>query len=96
MSFRLVFWPSQERTLASKEIELLALYATMLHTKRAEVSGALARLESGVMKLREANASVAGMKVELSELQPVLDHPALGAEVRVGERLFFHSPRRAS
>ena len=54
-------------------LELLALYVSMLAWKRAEVTAALARLEGGVAKLKQANESVAGMKVELSELQPVLE-----------------------
>ena len=37
------------------------------------MSYALARLEGGVTKLQQANESVATMKLELSELQPVLE-----------------------
>ena len=54
-------------------LELLSLYAGMLGTKRSEVSYALQRLEGGVTKLQQANESVAGMKIELSELQPRLE-----------------------
>ena len=54
-------------------LELLSLYISMLSKKRAEVTAALDRLEGGVQKLVQANESVAGMKVELSELQPVLE-----------------------
>ena len=54
-------------------LELLALYVSMLARKRAEVTAALERLEGGVSKLKQANESVADMKVELSELQPVLE-----------------------
>ena len=45
----------------------------MPSAKRMEVTNALERLEGGVYKLKEANASVASMKIELSELQPVLE-----------------------
>ena len=54
-------------------LELLSLYVAMLASKRHEVTAALERLEGGVAKLHEANASVAEMKIELSELQPVLE-----------------------
>ena len=58
-------------------LELLALLTSMLAAKRAEVSAAVTRLDGGVYKLREANQSVAGMRVELSELQPVLEAKSL-------------------
>ena len=54
-------------------LELLGLYTAMLAVRRKAVSDDLARLEGGVTKLTEANASVAGMRIELSELQPVLE-----------------------
>ena len=54
-------------------LELLALYVAMLDDKRQQVTAALERLEGGVHKLKQANESVADMKVELSELQPVLE-----------------------
>ena len=67
-------------------LELLALYSSMLSAKRVEVGTACKRLEGGVVKLREANASVAQMKVELSELHPILE--------LLGPRACKCSPRR--
>ena len=54
-------------------LELLALYVAMLDDKRQQVTAGLERLEGVVHKLKQANESVADMKVELSELQPVLE-----------------------
>jgi dynein heavy chain len=71
-----VFFEEQRRrsyVTPKSFLELLALYCTMLSAKRAEVGTACKRLEGGVVKLREANASVAQMKIELSELQPILE-----------------------
>ena len=71
-----VFFEEQRRrsyVTPKSFLELLALYSSMLSATRVEVGTACKRLEGGVVKLREANASVAQMKIELSELQPILE-----------------------
>ena len=55
------FWHEQRRrtyVTPRSFLELLSLYTSMLGSKRAEVSAAVERLDSGVRKLREANESV--------------------------------------
>jgi dynein heavy chain len=53
-------------------LDLIDLYVHLLADKRAELSASRDRLLNGLQKLRETNAMVDAMRLELNNLQPVL------------------------
>lgn len=61
-------------------LELLAAFLRLLADKRAQVTAAKKRLESGLGKLTSTAAQVEDMQRELTELQPVLAATARDVE----------------
>eukprot|EP01029_Cantina_marsupialis_P009144 TRINITY_DN2137_c0_g5_i1.p1 TRINITY_DN2137_c0_g5~~TRINITY_DN2137_c0_g5_i1.p1 ORF type:complete len:3984 (-),score=1416.37 TRINITY_DN2137_c0_g5_i1:203-12154(-) len=68
-------------TTPKSYLDLINLYLGMLEEKRAELQGLKQRLATGVSKLEETNEMVAGLKAELTKLQPVLDEKAKETEI---------------
>ncbi|OQR87427.1 dynein heavy chain [Achlya hypogyna] len=61
-------------------LDAIHLYVRMLAEKRWLAQEAYDRLSTGVVKLEDTNVLVAGLKVELTNLQPVLAAKAIEAE----------------
>lgn len=60
-------------TTPKSYLDLITLYLQLLNEKREEFSEARDRLLNGLQKLTETNALVDNMKLELADLQPVLE-----------------------
>jgi dynein heavy chain len=67
-------------TTPKSYLDLISSYLKMLEEKRAELTKGQQRLQTGVDKLEESNALVANLKVELTELQPILIEKSKGAQ----------------
>eukprot|EP00898_Chlorokybus_atmophyticus_P006606 jgi/Chlat1/6947/Chrsp52S06617 len=78
------FWEELRRrfyTTPKSYLDLIGLYITLLGEKRAELGAARDRLLNGLSKLQETNDVVASMKVELGELQPLLEEKSAATAV---------------
>lgn len=53
-------------------LDLLSTYTTLLANKRQELAGSRQRFVTGVAKLEDTKAMVAGLQTELTALEPVL------------------------
>ena len=67
-------------TTPKSYLDLINLYLGMLKEKQEELGKTRGRLAIGVQKLEETNEVVAGLKEELTKLQPVLDEKAKETE----------------
>uniref|UniRef100_A0A7S1X1Q2 Dynein heavy chain ATP-binding dynein motor region domain-containing protein n=1 Tax=Tetraselmis chuii TaxID=63592 RepID=A0A7S1X1Q2_9CHLO len=70
------FWAELRRryyTTPKSYLDLINLYVTLLAEKREEMDTARDRLLNGLMKLKQTNDMVDGMKADLAKLQPVLE-----------------------
>ena len=61
-------------------LELIGTYRRLLNEKRDEVQTMINRYEGGLAQIYEAEDSVAVMKTELIDLQPVLERTAVETE----------------
>jgi len=74
-------------TTPKSYLDLINLYTKMLDERKTQIGENRDKLKTGVEKLAEADAAVAGLKEELVELQPVLEQKQKEAAellVRVG------------
>ena len=64
-------------TTPTSYLELINLYVAMLGEQRDIIKGKIQRLRGGLDKLESTNALVAQMKIELSDMQPILAKAAV-------------------
>lgn len=70
------FWAELRRrfyTTPKSYLDLINLYTALLSEKREEFSVARDRLLNGLTKLEETNVVIDKMKIDLGELQPILE-----------------------
>eukprot|EP00873_Tetraselmis_striata_P045243 jgi/Tetstr1/465507/TSEL_010176.t1 len=78
------FWAELRRryyTTPKSYLDLINLYVTLLAEKREEMDTARDRLLNGLMKLRQTNGMVDGMKADLAKLAPVLEEKSVATAV---------------
>lgn len=54
-------------------IDMIEAYKQLLKSKSEELSYTKNKLSNGLFKLKEANELIAGLKIKLKDLQPVLE-----------------------
>ena len=70
-------------TTPKSYLDLINLYTALLAEKREELGNAKDRLLNGLNKLAETNVIIANLKVELGELQPVLEEKSAATAVMI-------------
>jgi len=68
-------------TTPKSYLDLINMYSGRLNDLQAQVDLKIEQMTTGTLKLTETEGIVEGLRAELTQLQPVLDEKAAGAEV---------------